>query len=308
MDFHAVGSALCARRSPAVAVAALLLGAGAVLAVPAADAEAKTPGSKYCFYDTCHRVASIAETEAMIGREMTLNASFYDDCRRDTYNPCGLTSSGEAFHPERPDNAASPIFPDGTTLLLFNPRTRGAAVVRVNNAGPYWGKRKIDVSKAAAEKLGFRKHGVADLQVRVIKAPSKAEATYKKNRRYGRVPGFLGQYGSLPEAHRGMAAVMALEAIASSMLAPLTGGIVAAARDETRVAVAAPAATQLKTGTGGKSRQAKAKSNLAAAASGAAPPQRMASVGVVLGRSAGKTATAGRGGAGGNAARLATLK
>lgn len=209
--------------------------AGAAVTVVAASSfgvEAKTPGHNYCFHGTCHRVASIMETEAMVGQEQTLKTSFYDDCSKDRYNPCGLTSSGEAFRPGKPDNAASPVFPDGTTLLLFNPRTKGAAVVRVNNAGPYWGRRKLDVSRAAAEKLGFRKSGVADLQVRVIKAPSKAEATYKKNRRYGRVPGFLGQYANLPEAHRGMAAVMALEAMASSLMAPLSGGLVVAARDD----------------------------------------------------------------------------
>ena len=162
------------------------LGACAIAAVAAVcggAAEAKTPGHQYCFYGTCHRVQSITETEKLVGSEMVLQASFYDDCKRDTYNPCGLTSSGEAFRPDQPDNAASPVFPDGTTLLLFNPRSKGAAIVRVNNAGPYWGKRKLDVSRAAAEKLGFRKSGVADLKVRVIKAPTKAEATYKKNRK-----------------------------------------------------------------------------------------------------------------------------
>lgn len=79
---------------------------------------AKTPGETYCYYGTCHRVKSIAETEALVGFAETLPASFYDSCKKDKLNPCGLTSSGEAFNPDAPDNAASPIYPDGTTLLV----------------------------------------------------------------------------------------------------------------------------------------------------------------------------------------------
>lgn len=215
-----------AARAIAVAAALATLAAGLV----PDRAEAKTPGHQYCFYGTCHRVQSIAETERMVGSEISLHASFYDDCKKDSYNPCGLTSSGEAFRPDRADNAASPIFPDGTTLLLFNPRTKGAAVVRVNNAGPYWGKRKLDVSRAAAEKLGFRKSGVAELKVRVIKAPSKSEATYKRNRKYASVPGYLGQYSDAKSAHRGMATLLAMEAMAGSLLAPVVAPLMASQR------------------------------------------------------------------------------
>lgn len=202
------------------------------LAFTVTAAEAKTPGHKYCFSGTCHRVQSIAETERMIGSEMLMQASFYDDCKRDGLNPCGLTSSGEQFRPDQPDNAASPVFPDGTMLLLFNPYSRGAAVVRVNNAGPYWGKRKLDVSRAAAEKLGFRTSGVADLKVRVIRAPTKAEATYKKNRRYASVPGYLGQYDDAVAAHRGFAALLAIEAMAGSLLAPVVAPMLASRRGD----------------------------------------------------------------------------
>ncbi len=197
------------------------------------EAEAKTPGSTYCFYGTCHRVKTLAETAALVGREEVLSTSFYDGCKNDRYNPCGLTSSGEVFRPDKADNAASPVYPDGTTLLVFNPATKKAAVVRVNNAGPYWGKRKLDVSRATAEKLGFKHRGVASLKVRVVKPPaSKAEATYRKHRRYKPVPGFIGEYASAGEANIGMAAIMALEAMATSLLAPASSGLMTAARSD----------------------------------------------------------------------------
>lgn len=163
-------------------------------------AEAKTPGKTYCFNGVCHRTNTLQEMVELVGKDQTFKTSFYDDCKRDRFNPCGLTASGEVFHPNDADNAASPVFPEGTVLLLRNPGNGEAAVVRVNNAGPYWGNRKLDVSRGTAEKLGFKKRGVANLEVRVLAAPSKAEARYKKNRRYDAVPGPIGQFASLESA------------------------------------------------------------------------------------------------------------
>lgn len=184
-------------------------------------AEAKAPGATYCFYRTCHRVKTLAETRALVGSDLTLSASYYDDCRRDRLNPCGLTSSGERFDPSSPNNAASPILPDGTKVLVWSPESGEAAVLRINNAGPYWGNRKLDVSRATAKHLGFAGRGVARLKVRVLEAPSRAEATYRKNRRYEPVAGALGAYAGLDAAAAGMTALAGLEAVASAMLAPL---------------------------------------------------------------------------------------
>ena len=186
------------------------------------QAEAKTPGSTYCYHGVCHRVKTIEETHALVGHEHSVFASHYDDCKRDRYNPCGLTSSGESFHPDRPDNTASPIYPDGTTLLVWNPESERALVVRVNNAGPYHGNRKLDLSRAAAEKLGFEGKGVTKLHVKVVKAPEPEEAKYAKRRSYAPVPGDIGKYSSVEEAERGMAVAYALQASATSLLAPVT--------------------------------------------------------------------------------------
>ena len=59
-----------------------------------AAAEAKTPGKTYCFRGFCHRVLTLAETQADVGKTALLSTSNYDDCKRDRFNPCGLTSSG----------------------------------------------------------------------------------------------------------------------------------------------------------------------------------------------------------------------
>lgn len=193
-------------------------------------AEAKTPGRTYCFYSTCHRVNTLAETEAMIGTQQTISASHYDSCKKDRYNPCGLTSSGEQFNPEVPDNAASPILPDGTTVLVWAPDTNEAAVLRINNAGPYWGGRKLDVSRETADRLGFGKRGVATLKMTVLTAPTKDEATYVKNRRYEPVRGHIGQFASLNDAQTRLTMVASLEAVAPLLSAPSIGGALLPAR------------------------------------------------------------------------------
>ena len=208
-----------------LACIASIASAVAAVAIPATTStpvEAKTPGKTYCFVGKCHRVKTIAETQALVGKEESITASHYDDCSKDRYNPCGLTSSGERFHPDRPDNTASPIYPDGTQLLVWSPENKRALVVRVNNAGPYWGNRTLDLSRAAAEKLGFEGEGVAKLKVRVIKAPEVAETKYVKNRNYDPVPGDIGQYASLDDAQRGMAVVLAFKATTGSPFAPVT--------------------------------------------------------------------------------------
>lgn len=220
-----VSSKVC--RAERVRLARIWLSASAlaVMVLPvkfATPAKAKTPGSTYCYHGVCHRVKTIEETHALIGIEEQVVASHYDDCSRDRYNPCGLTSSGERFNPKRPDNTASPIYPDGTTLLVWSPETERALVVRVNNAGPYWGDRKLDLSRAAAERLGFESRGVANVRVRVIKAPEPEESKYVANRVYPPVPGDIGLYASLEQAQTGMAVALALQASAASPLAPVT--------------------------------------------------------------------------------------
>ncbi|MDX2308220.1 MAG: septal ring lytic transglycosylase RlpA family protein [Hyphomicrobium sp.] len=214
--------------------AALIFGLAVVLAEitmsfgAAETAEAKTPGKTYCFYKTCHRVKTLAETERLIGTDLTVVASHYDDCKRDRYNPCGLTSSGERFRSDRPDNAASPILPDGTIVLVWSPVNNEAAVIRINNAGPYWGNRKLDLSRATARRLGIG--GVGKVRMRVLQAPTREEARYRKNRTYAAVPGSIGPFASLEEAVFGTKVLVALGVPGTDALrAPVDGGAFAIA-------------------------------------------------------------------------------
>ena len=132
---------------------------------------AKTPGATYCFNGICHRVQTIEEVRAQIGRKETVGASFYDDCKADPGNPCTPLSSGEELHADRPDNAASPVYPNGTVLTLSNPKNNTRARVRINNSGPYIKGRLLDVSRATAVQLGFIDAGTAKLNVTVVREP-----------------------------------------------------------------------------------------------------------------------------------------
>lgn len=173
----------------------------AVLAPSASPLEAKTPGKRYCYGDVCHRVLNLKQTIAEIGKIRSYYASHYGNCEDDDYNPCGLTSSGEEYRPDRPDSAASAIHPDGTVLLIRNPANGLTALVRVNNFGPFWGNRKLDVSRTTAKRLRFVGKGVAKLDVMVVHAPTAAEARYKRYRRYAPVAGFVGETKSIESAY-----------------------------------------------------------------------------------------------------------
>jgi rare lipoprotein A len=172
--------------------AALMVGTAAV-----PTAEAKSPGTRYCFHGYCHRVGTLSQTDTLVGWRGYVVASYYDSCDRDRLNPCGLTSSGAVFRADLPDNAASPLLPDGTVILAYNPKTGDASVLRITNAGPYSGERKLDVSRAAAQKLGFRKQGTAALVISVLQSPTKAEANYVGRRVYPKVPGYLGSFATV---------------------------------------------------------------------------------------------------------------
>jgi rare lipoprotein A len=69
--------------------------------------------------------------------------------------------------------------------------------VRINNAGPYWGNRLIDLSRGLADRLGVG--GVSRVTVEVLAAPTAAEARYKRGRRYPPVAGFIGRVASVEE-------------------------------------------------------------------------------------------------------------
>ena len=80
------------------------------------------------------------------------------------YDVGGVTASGE-ITPEGALTAAHRTLPFGTRVKVSNLANGRSVVVRVNDRGPFAEGRVIDVSRAAAEKLGFINAGLARVQL-----------------------------------------------------------------------------------------------------------------------------------------------
>lgn len=70
------------------------------------------------------------------------------------------TSSGDRFDRYKL-TAAHRTLPLGSLVLLVEPRTGRSVVVRINDRGPWIKGRDLDLSEAAATKLGIHKRGIA---------------------------------------------------------------------------------------------------------------------------------------------------
>lgn len=94
----------------------------------------------------------------------TGKASFYAD--KFEGSP---TASGEKYKHAKL-TAAHKTLPFGTKVRVTNTANNQSVDVVVNDRGPYVDGRVIDLSKSAAEKLGFISQGLADVKVEVIDA------------------------------------------------------------------------------------------------------------------------------------------
>lgn len=91
---------------------------------------------------------------------------------------------GEYFHGRKTANgeiydmhgntAAHKTYPLGTVLLVTNPKNYKSIEVRINDRGPFWNERELDLSMGAAEYLEVKKQGVAKVDIEVISVPSIA--------------------------------------------------------------------------------------------------------------------------------------
>ena len=87
--------------------------------------------------------------------------------RASWYALTSRTASGERMDPAKL-TAAHPRLRFGTRVEVTNPRNGKSVVVRINDRGPFVKGRIIDVSKAAAGRLGMIGSGVAKVCYRVV--------------------------------------------------------------------------------------------------------------------------------------------
>ena len=92
-----------------------------------------------------------------------------------------LTSNGERYDMHAM-TAAHPSLPLPTWVEVTNLSNGKRVVVKVNDRGPFVGKRLIDLSYAAATKLDIVRDGTAPVEVRALAAPPPATTTAGRRR------------------------------------------------------------------------------------------------------------------------------
>jgi len=78
-----------------------------------------------------------------------------------------MTANGEAFDPGKP-TAAHKHLPLPIHVKVTNLANNRSMTVRVNDRGPFYGNRIIDLSAGAAKKLGFYSQGTAKVKVETV--------------------------------------------------------------------------------------------------------------------------------------------
>jgi rare lipoprotein A len=77
------------------------------------------------------------------------------------------TASGQRYNAGLM-TAASKTLPFGTLVRVTNLKNKKSVVVRINDRGPSQPDRIIDVSRAAAARLGMLRAGVVEVELKVV--------------------------------------------------------------------------------------------------------------------------------------------
>jgi rare lipoprotein A (peptidoglycan hydrolase) len=96
------------------------------------------------------------------------------------------TATGEIFN-QNDLTAAHPSLPLGTYLKVTNLLTGKRVIVRINDRGPYWGDRSLDLSRQAARCLNSESKGVVPYEAIVMQpnTPLIGAASAKQKQRTG---------------------------------------------------------------------------------------------------------------------------
>ncbi|HTE34367.1 MAG TPA: septal ring lytic transglycosylase RlpA family protein [Chryseolinea sp.] len=115
---------------------------------------------------TLHKIffvtASLLMSTAVLAQVQTGKASFYADKFE------GIpTASGEKYRHNKLTGAHKTL-PFGTKVKVTNLSNDKNVEVTINDRGPYVEGRIIDLSRSAAEELGFANYGLADVKLEII--------------------------------------------------------------------------------------------------------------------------------------------
>ena len=96
------------------------------------------------------------------GKVLWMNISYYGS----KFNG-KKTASGEKYN-MFDFTCAHKTLPFGTLLKVTNPENNKSVIVRVNDRGPFVKGRDLDISYAAARKIGLIKYGFKKLKVEIL--------------------------------------------------------------------------------------------------------------------------------------------
>jgi rare lipoprotein A len=126
----------------------------------------------------------------VVGNSYQINGTWYRPAEEYSYSRTGIASyyggerRGANFHGrltangERYDmnalTAAHQTLPMPSLVRVTNLENRRSVVVRINDRGPFIRGRIIDVSRRAAQLLGFEQSGLARVRVEILAEESRA--------------------------------------------------------------------------------------------------------------------------------------
>ena len=126
-----------------------------------------------------NRLAALAETVAELDETVTVaprqDRSIFEAIGQGVASYYGhelagnRTASGERFNPNAL-TAAHRTLPLGTKLRVTNVANGRSVIVRVNDRGPFVGRRLIDVSLAAAREIRMVGSGTAQVRLEIVRS------------------------------------------------------------------------------------------------------------------------------------------
>jgi len=144
------------------------------------------------FITSCGEKKIIDETGIATNKPYKIAGQrYYPLLKADGYDEKGIASwYGKDFHGKKTSNgerydmhrlsAAHPTLPMGTKVRVTNLENRKSMILRINDRGPFVKERLIDLSYAAAKKMGYARKGTTRVRVQVV----DQDATEVKVSRY----------------------------------------------------------------------------------------------------------------------------
>lgn len=135
---------------------------------------------------------------AKVGNPYKIAGKWYTPKAQPNYDEVGIASwYGKQFHGKKTANgeiynmnaltAAHKTLPLPTNVKVTNLNNGRSIIVRVNDRGPFVGDRVIDLSRRAAQILGFTNQGTTKVRIQALNKNGKVKKNSKKYVKRSRV-------------------------------------------------------------------------------------------------------------------------